>query len=78
MYRRQQDDLHDWNVYHKVNGPKKGRRKDFFNGGGGVDLNVTFQKCSFCTDLFTNNLYKKCIIFAPRRPSPSYAPDKPS
>ena len=33
--------------------------------GGGVVLNVNFQKCSLCTDLFTNTSYRKCIQFAP-------------
>ena len=40
------------------------RRKEYFKGGGGV-LNVTFQKCSFCTDLFTNNSYRKCLFPPP-------------
>ena len=26
-----------------------------------------FQKGSFCTDLFPNTLYRKCIKFAPKR-----------
>ena len=37
------------------NGTKgtQGRRKEFFKRGG-VVLNVNFQKCSLCTDLFTS------------------------
>ena len=42
----------------------------FFPMGGGVVLNATFLKCSFCTDLFPNTLYRKCITFPPP-PSPT-------
>ena len=45
---------------------EQGRRKDFFKGGG-VVLNVNFQKGSFCTDLFLNSLYRKCIKFGPKK-----------
>ena len=50
-------------------------------------LNVTFQKCSLCNDLFTNTLYRNCIKYAPQkgggviqppRPSPSYAAEHPT
>ena len=39
--------------------------RNFPRGGGGVVLNVTFQKCSVCTDLFNNTLYRNCITFPP-------------
>ena len=36
-------------------------------GGGGVVLNVTFQKGYFCIDLYTNTFYRKCMKFAPKK-----------
>ena len=46
----------------------------FQRGEGGVVLNVTFQKCSFCTDIFTSTLYGNCIKFGPPPTRPSLRP----
>ena len=54
-----------------------GRRKEYSKGGRGV-LNVSFKKCSFCTDLFTNNSYRKCINCPPLpQKKGGLAPDPP-
>ena len=35
----------------------RGIVQELFKGGGGVALNVIFQKGSFCTDLFPNTFH---------------------
>ena len=40
----------------------------------GVVSNVILQKVSFCTDLFLDTLYRKCITFDLKKGPPCYAP----
>ena len=54
----------------------QGRRKGISKGGR--FLNGFFQKAPFCTYLFLNTLYRKCITFATQKKGgnpPSYGPD---
>ena len=44
--------------------PTRGVGRNFSRG---VVLSAIFQKGSFCTDLFCNTLYRKCIKLAPLR-----------
>ena len=61
-------------LYYCSGTTRQGRKKEFFKGegGGGVVLNAILKKGSFCTDLFYNTLYRKCMEFAPPPPLESY------
>ena len=48
----------------------RGVGRNFTGGWGGVVLNVNFYKGYFCTDLFPNTLYKKCVESPPPFPTP--------
>ena len=46
----------------------RGRRKEFFKGGvRGVVLNGILQKCSDCSNLFPNTLYKGNVQNLPKK-----------